>query len=34
VLERMALKRVFSELGRLENATKKRSISYFVKTAY
>jgi len=34
VLERMLLKRVLVEMGKLENAIKKRSIRINTKTAY
>ena len=34
MFKRMVLKRVLDEVGGLENAMKKRSISYFGKTAY
>jgi hypothetical protein len=34
VLEKMVLKRVLDEVGRLENAMKKRSIRINTKTFY
>ena len=34
MLERMLLKRVLVEMGKLENAIKKRSIRINTKTAY
>jgi hypothetical protein len=34
VLERMVLKGVFDEVGKLENATRKRSIRIIAKSRY